>query len=104
MMWIKLTAQIWEEIYYSLISRGLFPEKQKGCHKGIRGTGKRLYIDQHVFNESKTKLKNIAKACIGNKKAYDMAPLMLDNKVFQNVQDIQQSHKVYRENYRKLQN
>ncbi len=47
-----------------------------------------LYIDQHIFNKSKTKLKNIAKACIDNKKAYDVTPLMLDNKVFQNVQDI----------------
>ena len=29
-----LTVQIKEEIYYSLTSRGLFPEEQKGCRKG----------------------------------------------------------------------
>ena len=38
MMWKILTAQIREEIYYSLISRGLFPNEQKGCRKGSRGT------------------------------------------------------------------
>ena len=39
-----LTAQI-KEIYYSLISRGLFPKGQMECHKGTRGTGELLYID-----------------------------------------------------------
>ena len=33
MMWKILTAQIKEKIYYSLISRGLFPNEQKGCEK-----------------------------------------------------------------------
>ena len=31
MMWKILTAQIREEIYYSLTSHGLFPDVQKGC-------------------------------------------------------------------------
>ena len=53
-MWKILTAQILEEIYYSLQSRGLFPEEQKGCRKGSRGTAELLYIDQHILNESKT--------------------------------------------------
>ena len=34
MMWKILTAEIREKIYYSLTSRGLFPDKQKGCRKG----------------------------------------------------------------------
>ena len=34
-MWKILTAQIREKIYYSLTSRGLFPDEQKGCHSGI---------------------------------------------------------------------
>ena len=38
MMWKILIAQIREEIYYSLISRGVFPNEQKGCCKGSRGT------------------------------------------------------------------
>ena len=38
MMWKMLIAQIREEIYNSLRSRGLFPEAQKGCRKGSRGT------------------------------------------------------------------
>ena len=38
MIWNILTAQIKEEIYYSLECRRLFPEGQKGYHKGTKGT------------------------------------------------------------------
>ena len=75
MMWKILTAQIREEIYYSLKSRGLFSEEQKGCRKGARGTAELLYMDQHILNESKTRRKNLAIAWIDYKKAYDMVPL-----------------------------
>ena len=51
-MWKILTAQIREEIYYSLTSRGLFPKEQKGCRKGSRDTAELLYIDQHIPSES----------------------------------------------------
>ena len=61
-MWKILKAQISEEIYYSLTSRGLFPEEQKGCCKGSRGTAELLYIDQHILNESKTRRKSLAMA------------------------------------------
>ena len=71
-MWKILTAQIREKIYYLLTSRGLFPEEQKGCRKGSRGTVELLYIDQHILNESKTRRKNLAMAWIDYKKAYDM--------------------------------
>ena len=54
-MWKILTAQIWEEIYHSLISIYLLPEKQKGCHKGTRGKEVQLYIDQNILNASKTR-------------------------------------------------
>ena len=74
MMWKILTAQIKEKIYYSLRSRGLFPDEQKGCCKGSRGTAELLFIDQHILNESKTRRKNLAIALIDNKKAYDMVP------------------------------
>ena len=73
-MWKILTAHIREEIYYSLISRGLFPDKQKGCRKGFRGTAVLLYIDQHILNENKNRRKNLAIAWIDYKKAYDMIP------------------------------
>ena len=68
-MWKILTAQIREKIYYSLTSRGLFPDEQKGCRKGSRGTAELLYIDQHILNESKTRRKNLQ---INYKKASDM--------------------------------
>ena len=62
MMWKILTAQIREEIYYSLTSRGLSPEEQKGCRKGSRGTSELHYINQLILNESKTRRKNLAMA------------------------------------------
>ena len=74
MMWKLLTAQIKEEIYYSLTSRGLFPEEQKGCRKGSRSKAELLYIDQHISRESKTRRKNLAMAWIDYKKAYNMVP------------------------------
>ena len=37
------TAQIKEEIYYSLTSCGLFPDEQKRRRKGSRGTAELLY-------------------------------------------------------------
>ena len=73
-MWKILSAQIREEIYYSLTSCGLFAEEQEGCHKGSRGTGELLYIDQHILNESNTRRKNLAMAWIDNKKTNDMDP------------------------------
>ena len=74
MMWKILTAQIREEIYYSLTSRGLFPDEQKGCCKGSRGTAELLYIDQHILNESNTRRKNQAITWIEYKNSYDMVP------------------------------
>ena len=73
-MWKILTAQVRKGIYYSLISRGLFPNEQKGCRKGSRGTAELLYIDPHILNESKNSWKNLAMAWIDYKKAYDMVP------------------------------
>ena len=46
MMWKILTAQIREVIYYSLTTRGLFSEEQKGCSKGSRGLAELLYTDK----------------------------------------------------------
>ena len=74
MMWEILTAQIREEIYYSLTSRRLFPDEQKGCFKGSRCTAELLYINQHILDESKIRRKNLAMAWIDYKKAYDMVP------------------------------
>ena len=72
-MWKIFTAQIREEIYHSLTSRGLFPDEEKRCCKGSRGTAELLYIDQH----SKWEQNQTEKRAIGRivyKKAYDMVP------------------------------
>ena len=74
MTWKILSSQIKEKIYYSLTSRRLFPDEQKGGLKGSRGTAELLYIDQHILNESKTRRKNLAMAWIDFEKAYDMVP------------------------------
>ena len=52
----KKTAQIREEIYYSLISRRIFPKKQKVCRKRTRGREEILYIDQHKLSKSQEKI------------------------------------------------
>ena len=69
-----LTTQIREDSYYSLSSCGLFPDKQRGCFKGSRGTAEFFYIDHQILNESKIRRKNLAMAKIDYKKAYDMVP------------------------------
>ena len=61
-----------ENINYSLTSRGLFPDEQKSCCKGTRGTAELLYIDQHILNESNTRRNSLAMTWIEWKKAYDM--------------------------------
>ena len=73
-MWKILTAQIREKFYYSLTSRGLFSDEQKGCHKGSGGTAELLYIDPHILNESKTRQKNLAMDWIDYKNANDIVP------------------------------
>ena len=77
MMWKILTAQIRENIRYSRTSRGLYPDEQKGCRKGSRGTAELLYVDEHIINESKTRRKNLGMAWIDYKNAYDMVPQSL---------------------------
>ena len=103
MTWKILTAQIKEDIYYSLTSHGLYPEEQKRCRRGSRGTGEFLYRDQHILNESKTRRKNLAMAWIDNKKAYKTVPQSWIKKLPENVQNIRWSHKFYRENHENLE-
>ena len=73
-MWKISTAQVREEIYYSLTSRRLFTEEQKGSFKGSRGPAELLYLDQHILIESKTRRENLAMAWVDYKMVYDMVP------------------------------
>ena len=52
----------------------MFPDEEKGCCKGSRGTAELLYIDKHILDESKTRRKNVAIAWIDYQKPYDMVP------------------------------
>ena len=67
-MWKIFTAQVREEIYYSLISRRWFAEEQRGYCKGTRRTVDLYFIDQRILKESKTRRKNVAMTWIDNKK------------------------------------
>ena len=66
------TVQIREEICYSLESRKLFTEEQKGSFKRSRGTIELIFVDQHILKGEKKK----AKICSHdiNEKVYDRIP------------------------------
>ena len=101
MMWKILTAQIRDEIYNSLTSRGLFPDEQKGCCKGSRRTAELLYIDQHILHESKTRRRSLAMVWFYYKKAYDMVP---HSWIINSLKMYKISHhKLYRENHENLE-
>ena len=55
-------------------NKKLFPEEQKGCRKGSRGTNDLLQINMAVINDVKSRNKNLPMAWIDYKKAYDMVP------------------------------
>ena len=46
-------------IYYSLISHGIFPDEHKGYHKRTRYTTELLHIDKHIFNKNRMRRKNL---------------------------------------------
>ena len=82
-----------KKIYFSLTSRGLFPDEQKECRKGSRGTVELLYIDQHIRNENKTRRKSrpMAMAWIDDKNADDMVP---QSRILQFLKMYKISHEV----------
>ena len=74
MMWKILTVQIREEIYYSLICRGLYLEEQKRFSTGTKRTNDLLYTDQYMLKGAKMRRGNVAMVLIDNKKGCDMVP------------------------------
>ena len=73
-MWKIQMVLIKEEIYDSLIIRGLFTEEQKECHKRTRGTVELLYIDQNIHKKRKMRRNNEVMEWTDYTKAYDMVP------------------------------
>ena len=86
-----------------LTNRGLFPDELKGCCKGSRGKAELLYIDQHILNESKTRLKNKSYSLDWLQKGIWYGSTKLDNTLSQNVQNIRWSHKLHRQNHENLE-
>ena len=54
------TKSVGGGIYYSFISRRLFPYEQKRWHKEGRGIGEILYFQKHTLKENKTRRQNVA--------------------------------------------
>ena len=73
-MWKLLTGVIADQIYPHLDQESLLSGEQKGWRKFSRGTDDLLYSDRTVIQEFKTRNKNLEKAWIDYKKAYDMVP------------------------------
>ena len=65
-VWKILTVQTMKEIYYSLISQRRFREEKKDT---IRE--QELYIEQHIFKESRKRRKMPLWCGLTTKKAYD---------------------------------
>ena len=69
LMWKGVIA---DQTYAHLDQEKLLPEEQKRCRKGSRGTNDLLYIDRAVIKEVNSRNKNLARAWINYKKAYNM--------------------------------
>ena len=74
LMWKLFSGVLSEKIYDHLEAEQLFPEEQKGCRKGSRGTKEYLLVDKMVMRNCKRRKTNLAMAWIDYKKAYDMVP------------------------------
>ena len=74
LMWKLFSGVLSEKIYDHLEAEQLFPEEQKGCRKGSRGTKEYLLVDKMVMRNCKRRKTNLAMAWIDYKTAYDMVP------------------------------
>ena len=100
MMWKIQTARIREKIYCSLTSSGSFPNEQKGCRKGSRGTAELLYIDKHILND---KTEKSSYGLDWQQKGMWYSSTKLDNTLSQNVQNITWTHKLHRKDNANLE-
>ena len=99
MMWKIFTAQIREKIYYSLTSRGLFPDEQKRCRKGSRGTAE---LSTHPkWEQDKTEKSSYGLDWL--QKGIWYGSTKLDTTLSQNVQNTTWSHKLHRTDHENLE-
>ena len=69
-----LTSIITERVYNHLDENDLLPKEQKGCRKGSYGCKDQLLINKAIIEDAKKKKKNLSKAWIDYKKAFDSVP------------------------------
>ena len=100
-MWKILTAQIREKIYYSLTSRGLFHDDQKGCRKGSRGTAE-LHTSTHPkWEQDKTEKTSYGPDWL--QKGMWYVSIKQNTTLSQNLQNITWSHKLHRKDHANLE-
>ena len=68
--WKLLTGVIAEDLYDYPEQEKLFPNEQKRCRRGNRGTKDQLLIDKTVLEDYKKRHKNLSMAWTDCKKAY----------------------------------
>ena len=61
-------------MYTYLENSNIFPDEQKGCRKGSRGTKDQLLIDKAILRNCRKRLTTLSMAWVDYKKAYDLVP------------------------------
>ena len=62
LMWKPATGVIAQEMYNYLERENIFPEEQKDCKRGSRGTNDQLLIDKTVLKDCKKRKTNLSLA------------------------------------------
>ena len=68
LMWKLLLGIFADRVYTHLLDNQLFPEKQKGARKKLRGTKDQLLIDKTILKEVKRQKKSVVMSWIDYKK------------------------------------
>ena len=101
--WNILTAQIGVKFYYLLTSHGLFPDEQKGCRKGSRGTAELLNIESTHPKWEQDKTEKSSYDLDWQQKGIWYGLTRLDTTLSQNVQNITWSHKLHWTDHKNLE-
>ena len=93
MMWKFLTAQIREEIYYSLLCHGLFPEEQKNTAGNKRNKWCTIWRTAQLQGSQNEAEKS---SYVNDWLQWDIwySPARMKNRMFVNVRNIRQNHKL----------
>ena len=91
LMWKLLKGVLAEDMYDYLEQEKFFPEEQKGCRRGNRGTKDQLLSGKTIFKDWKKRHTSLSMAWIDYKKTYGFVPNSLINeymKLFEIVDNV----------------